>query len=112
MSLRVVKQGVFDSIQDFGRYGFQHLGINPTGAMDLVATSIANAFAGNELNEAVIEMHFPASSFLFTQDAIIAMSGADFTATLNDQEIPINKMIIVPKLSVLSFNKKKSGARS
>jgi len=63
------------------------------------------------LNEAVIEMHFPASSFLFSQDAIISLSGAEFGATLNDQEIPINKPIAIKKFSVLLFTKQTSGAR-
>ena len=111
MSLRIVKQGVFDSIQDLGRFGFQHIGINPGGAMDPVASSIANVLVGNEMYEAAIEMHFPASSILFTQDTIIALSGADFTATLNDHEIPINKPVIVKKFSILLFTKQAAGAR-
>ncbi|MBC7872663.1 MAG: allophanate hydrolase, partial [Ferruginibacter sp.] len=31
MSLKVIKAGILDTIQDNGRYGNQHLGINPTG---------------------------------------------------------------------------------
>ncbi|MFI5134896.1 MAG: biotin-dependent carboxyltransferase family protein [Chitinophagales bacterium] len=111
MSLRVLKQGVFDSIQDSGRYGHQHLGINPSGAMDIIAAGITNSLAGNNFDEAVIELHFPASSFLFNEDGLIALSGADFAASLNEQEIPINASIVVKKNSVLQFNKIKNGAR-
>ena len=42
MNLRVIKSGVLDSIQDTGRYGWQHLGINPTGAMDKISAQLAN----------------------------------------------------------------------
>jgi len=111
MSLRIIRQGIFDSVQDSGRYGYQHLGINPSGAMDPVAAEIANSFAGNIFDEAVIELHFPASSFSFNEDAVIGLSGADFTAKLNDVEIPINSSVAVGKNSALQFNKIKNGAR-
>ena len=42
MSISIIKQGIADSIQDMGRYGYQHLGINPGGAMDKLAAKIAN----------------------------------------------------------------------
>src|SRR4026207_2469911 len=103
MSLRILKQGLSDSIQDLGRYGFQYLGINPGGAMDPVAAQVANMLTGNDVREAVIEMHFPASSFLFKEDAIIALCGADFNATLNEQEIPLSTPVVVRKFSVLQF---------
>ena len=68
MSLRILKQGQLDTIQDLGRYGFQYLGINPGGAMDIVAAQVANMLAGNDINEAVIELYYPASSFLFNSE--------------------------------------------
>jgi antagonist of KipI len=67
MNLRVIKAGVMDTIQDLGRYGWQHVGINPGGAMDKVSAQVANILVGNETTEAVIELHFPASAFFFEQ---------------------------------------------
>ena len=32
MSMRIIKAGILDTVQDAGRYGYQHLGINPGGA--------------------------------------------------------------------------------
>lgn len=29
MSIRIIKAGILDTIQDQGRYGYRHLGINP-----------------------------------------------------------------------------------
>jgi antagonist of KipI len=104
MSLEVIKAGIADSVQDNGRYGYQHLGINPTGAMDLNAMHIANALVGNELNEAGIELKFPASTLLFHKSTIIALSGADFKARLNGQSIPINQPVLIPKNSELKFS--------
>jgi antagonist of KipI len=78
MSTLVIKQGLLDTIQDEGRFGCQHFGINTGGSMDLVASNIANMLVGNKPGAPVIELHFPASSFLFRQDCLIALSGADF----------------------------------
>jgi antagonist of KipI len=72
--------------------------------MDLNALHIANALVGNELNEAVIEFKFPASTLLFHKSTIIALSGADFKARLNGQSIPINQPVLIPKNSELKFS--------
>src|SRR6185503_9560161 len=97
MSLKILKAGMLDSIQDTGRFGYQQFGINPTGAMDKYAASIANSLVGNNANEAVIEIHFPGVSILFEQPAMIAITGADFNATINENTVPINRPVIVNK---------------
>lgn len=110
MSLEVIKAGIADSVQDEGRFGFQHLGINPNGVMDLNAMKVANALVGNELNEAVIEMSFPASTFHFNKPALIALSGAHFSVRLNGKNIPLNQPICVASGSELKFTKAVQGA--
>lgn len=105
MSLEVLKAGVSDTIQDAGRFGYQHLGINPTGAMDVLAMNVANALVGNKLNEAAIEMRFPASTLYFNKPAVIALSGADFSAKLNGKSIPINHPVFVSSKSELKFTR-------
>ncbi|HUR67130.1 MAG TPA: biotin-dependent carboxyltransferase family protein [Chitinophagaceae bacterium] len=112
MSVKIIKAGILDTIQDAGRFGYQHLGINPTGAMDIYAMQVANMLVGNDPKEAVIEMHFPAAAFLFTQPALIAISGADLTASINGEEIPHHHPIIVGRNDVLQFHKPVDGARA
>src|SRR3954470_13804542 len=109
--IQVVQQGLLDTIQDMGRYGYQHLGINPGGAMDRIALALANSLVGNEANEAAIEMHFPASAFVFEADALVALSGGDFGATVNGVPVSINRPILISEYSVLRFTKPVSGAR-
>lgn len=111
MSLRIIKNGLLDTIQDMGRYGFQHLGINPGGVMDKLAIRVANALVGNEINEAVIEMHFPAAEMIFEETILIALSGADFSASIQGEWVPMFQPIMVQKGSQLSFKKKRKGAR-
>ena len=40
MSLRVAKPGLLTTVQDGGRWGLQHLGVVPCGAMDRVALAL------------------------------------------------------------------------
>jgi antagonist of KipI len=103
MGIQVIKQGIADSLQDLGRKGYQYLGINPGGAMDDVACRVAGMLVGNDPAEAVVELHFPAGTYLFQEEALIALSGANFGARINETEIQVNTPIWVGKNSVLSF---------
>lgn len=111
MSLRVLKQGLLDTLQDHGRHGWAHLGINPGGAMDTIAAAIANFLVGNPPNEAVLEMHFPAPRLTFESDALLALAGADFAARLDGRAGPLHTPIAVSTGSILEFSKPVSGAR-
>ena len=111
MSLNVIKPGILDTVQDAGRYGYQHLGINPGGAMDRFAAQVVNYLVGNHACEAVIEMHFPAAAYLFQQDAIIAVGGADFLPSIDGEPIPLWHPIIINRNSVLQFHGIKKGAQ-
>ncbi|RTL52398.1 MAG: 5-oxoprolinase/urea amidolyase family protein [Sphingobacteriales bacterium] len=110
MSVVVIKQGIADSIQDTGRYGWQHLGINPDGAMDKTAAAVANILVNNAMECPVIEMSFPAPVLLFEQQALVALSGADFSAWVNDVPVPLNTPFIIQKNCVLQFRQVKAGA--
>jgi antagonist of KipI len=110
MSLRIVKNGLADSIQDAGRFGYQHLGINPGGAMDKIAMKIANALVGNTMDEAVIELAFPPSTFVAEEPLLLALSGADFGATINGRRISPFRPFVVNKGDELRFGKRQGGA--
>lgn len=109
--MKIIKAGILDTVQDMGRHGQQHLGINPGGAMDRFAACIANFLVGNDTEEAVIELHFPASAVLFEKESIIAITGADFVPAINGEIIPLLHPVVVNKNSVLHFQKAESGTR-
>lgn len=111
MSLRIVKAGLMDTIQDMGRYGSQHLGINPGGAMDRMAMAAANILTGNPMHLPVLEMHFPAAEIEFTQPALLSITGGDFSATLNGCAFPPWRTAFVDAGCVLRFTGQKQGAR-
>ena len=111
MSLEITRAGILDTIQDGGRYGYQHLGINPGGAMDHFSAQLSNALIGKDLNAPVIELHFPACSFLIKKGTIICLAGADFSAFINEESIPIHQPVFVKEGSLLGFKNKNWGAR-
>ena len=83
--LRVIEPGLFSSIQDFGRFGFQRFGISASGAMDDVAMRLANRLAGNPLGTATIEMALVGAAFIVEADSCrVAVAGGDFPLLIND----------------------------
>ena len=108
--LRVLQPGLLDTVQDAGRPGYQHLGINPGGVMDRIALYVANSLVGNDPGDPVIELHFPASAFLFEDYAMIALAGADLGAMVNDQPVPLYKPLLVSRQTVLRFTRPVAGA--
>jgi antagonist of KipI len=111
MSLSIIKPGMLDTIQDMGRYGFSNWGINSGGAMDRYAAHVANILVGNGPREALMEIHFPGPQILFEQNALISVTGADFSATLNDSLLPLWQPVAIRKNTVLHFPRLNRGAR-
>ena len=112
MSIKIIRPGVLATLQDAGRFGYRGIGIGSGGAMDIFAMKVAQYLCGNEDSEAVIEMNFPAPEILFEQDAIISITGADFTAVVNETIIPAWRTCFVKKDSVLKFKQPAWGAKA
>jgi antagonist of KipI len=79
--------------------------------MGRYGAQIANLLVGNEIDEAVIEMHFPAAEILFTSPALIAITGAEVVATINGERIKTHHPVLVNKNAVLQFRRFEKGAR-
>ena len=111
MSLRFLTDSILTTVQDTGRNGYRALGINPNGAMDKKAARLINILIGNNEDEAVLEIHFPAPKILFEQDAVIAFGGANFAAQIGDERIKNWRPYSVKKGQTLSFPYKEFGNR-
>jgi antagonist of KipI len=103
MSLKIVKEGIIDTVQDEGRTEFLHLGINHSGPMDRLSAGLANVLLGKPKTSAVIEMAFPAPSILFERSTIICIAGADFSPAIDEVNIPLNTPVFVAAGSLLVF---------
>jgi biotin-dependent carboxylase-like uncharacterized protein len=79
----VVRAGMLSSVQDAGRTGLRHLGVARAGALDDLALEVGNRLVGNAPQAAAIELTLGPAVFRFTQATRIALTGAQFNATLD-----------------------------
>jgi antagonist of KipI len=112
MSIFINKPGILTTVQDLGRNGFRHFGINQNGAMDKIAVRLINSLLGNDENAAILEMHFPAPEILFEEQAVFALGGAEFSAKLNGEAVENWRIYFAEKGSILKFDEKIFGNRA
>lgn len=76
-ALRIVSPGLMTTIQDFGRRGFQRLGIPVSGALDPVSLTAANLLVGNAPGTGALEIAYQGPTLLIEADsARVAFAGA------------------------------------
>ena len=110
--LEVVKPGLLSTVQDQGRHGFLAYGVSVSGAMDRMASGIANILAGNDPDAALLEMTLLGGTFRFERGAYLAICGADMGGVLNG--IPIRNWsgFSVPPGGELAFGHARNGCRA
>jgi biotin-dependent carboxylase-like uncharacterized protein len=75
-SLIVHTPGPLTTIQDLGRAGHAHLGVPPSGALDLPAYEAANRLVANARGAAVLETTFGGLSVSADREVVVAVTGA------------------------------------
>jgi len=110
--IKVLHPGIYSSVQDLGRFGFAKMGIPTAGSMDQFSSQLGNTLLNNQKSDAVIEVTFGMAKLEFTSDTFFCITGADFSQNLNDKAIETQKVYKGTKGSVISFGKRKYGART
>ncbi len=109
MGLVVKKPGVATTVQDMGRIGYLGSGFSPGGVMDRRAFAIANILVENDPNAPVLEFALAGPTLRFSTSTFIAITGGDFSPTLDGREIPMYTALQVRRGSILSFGAPKRG---
>ena len=112
MSVKVLRPGLLSTVQDPGRYGLQHLGIVPCGAMDATAHALANALVGNARDEATLEITVLGPELEFEQAALVALCGAEFDARADGRTLPLSRPVLLEAGTRLSARRALRGARA
>lgn len=112
MNIEVLKPGLLSTFQDLGRTGAQAIGMPVCGAMDALAHSIANLLVGNPVEQASLEITLLGPALRFERDCVIALAGADLSATLLDAPVPHLQAVRVPAGAVLQFGRCRAGVRA
>ena len=110
--IQVLHPGIYSSIQDRGRIGFSKFGVPQSGAMDLYSYQFGNSLLRNQKSSASIEITFGLAKFSFLKDAIICITGANFSPKINEKLVDMNTILEVKKGSVLSLGKRNYGLRT
>ncbi|MCT7664796.1 biotin-dependent carboxyltransferase family protein [Shinella kummerowiae] len=111
MAIKVLHHGLATAVQDLGRPGYFHLGIPVGGAMDRYAMRAANLLVGNDEGAAGLEAVFIGPKLEFTEDTLVAITGADMPAKVDGVAQPGWTAFKVKAGQTLTFDFLKSGAR-
>jgi antagonist of KipI len=107
----VIQPGWCTTVQDLGRHGYQHYGLSAAGAMDRRSLIVANRLIGNQDGDAALEITLIGPELLFDKDTILALAGADLTASVNGAAAPPWTSLLVKAGSRLTFGARRAGAR-
>ncbi|HKY20663.1 MAG TPA: biotin-dependent carboxyltransferase family protein [Vicinamibacterales bacterium] len=111
-ALSIVRPGMFTTVQDLGRWGFQSRGVPVCGAMDHYSHRLANRLVGNSDQAATLELTLTGPQIRFENQTSFAVTGAVFALTLDASVVDMNRMIEAPAGSILRFGERQLGARS
>ena len=111
--IEVLEPGTYSSVQDYpGRLGYWDIGVPPSGPMDDFAFRLANRIVGNAAEAAGLEFTLQGPTLRFHSDALIALTGADCPATLDDAPVAYWQPIEVKAGQVLKLGRAVSGCRT
>ena len=112
MGIKIIHPGIYTTIQDEGRFGYESLGFSPAGAMDYESYYLANQLIGNDLNTPVLEMTLKGAKFQVTSNVTIGTAGADMPLLINDEEYKVGAAIDLIKGDVVEFGVARKGVRT
>ena len=108
----MARPGMFTTVQDLGRWGFQSRGVPTSGALDWYSHRTANRLVGNDAAAATLEVTLTGPQIRFDETVVFAIAGAEFRVTLDDGPIAMNCAVEAPVGAVLRFGERLRGARA
>src|SRR5256714_14878801 len=110
--IEVLEPGLLTTVQDLGREGFGPLGVSPSGAADAISLRLGNRLVGNHENAAGLEMTLLGGTFVFSQSCVVAVTGSNFSPTVDDECVSLWTSIDVRAGQTLRLGPTRSGARA
>ncbi len=110
-SVKVTTPGLFTTVQDFGRIGYQRFGVPVAGVFDRFAASVANWLVGNEANTAVLEVSYLGPTLTSDVELQAAITGGA-AATLDGEAVPCYQTFTWRPGQVLALGGLLSGVRA
>ncbi len=108
----VVRAGPMATLQDAGRFGVRHQGLTQGGAADLHAWAWGNALLGNTWGAPSLEVVLGGLELVAYRDCRMAITGADLSATLDNQPAPLWEAFTLRAGTRLCFQTPNAGVRA
>lgn len=112
MTIHIVTGGLQTTVQDLGRVGMQRDGVPVGGAMDRTALRLGNLLVGNDDGAAALEASLIGPALTFEHESLIALAGADMSATVDGREVPTWHAMLIPSGATLRFGRPTVGCRA
>ncbi len=110
--LLVEEAGLLTTVQDTGRWGYQHYGVSVSGAMDLTAHRRANRLVGNPPEAATLEVTLIGPVLRFEAGMRVGVAGAAFRLRLDARAVSTDTVLRVERGQTLAFGPRTAGARA
>lgn len=110
--MKILSPGTLTAVQDMGRAGHAAEGYPECGACDKYALALGNLLCGNAEDAAALEMTLCGASVAFDQPAVIALTGAACSPTLDGRAVPMNAPVRIPAGAALDVGAFASGLRA
>ena len=110
--IKILDPGLYSSIQDKGREGYQKYGVPISGSMDLKSSNFANFLLNNPINAALIEATQFGPKILFDVSTYISITGGNMNPLINNKKVSMNKAVNINKGDILKLGHSKNGLRS
>lgn len=110
--LEVLTPGPLALLQDAGRPGYAHVGVGAAGAADRGAHALANRIAGNETDQATIEVLLGGLTLNVRGVAVVAIAGAPAPVTVNGRAADHHTPLYLGDGDILRLGTPPTGLRS
>jgi len=111
LSFKVIKAGIFTTLQDRGRFSFTHLGVTNSGVMDEYATLAAHKLLKNNSNDNILEITFSNVELKTNDTTTICITGAKCEFYINDELKDTWQTHTIQKNDIIKIGKILKGQR-
>ncbi len=103
LGIEVERAGLLTTVQDLGRVGYQQFGVPASGAVDPTSLRVGTILVGNPQEAAGLEFSAYGPCLRFRSDAVVALTGGRFAATLDGRPAPWYQSFLVRRGQLLDL---------
>ena len=102
--LKVLSPGLYTTVQDLGRIGYQDIGVPVSGALDGFSLRLANALVGNPLGMAALEILISGPTLEIAADAVrVALVGPGASLVIGGEIMAAGQSITLSRGEVFQI---------